>query len=183
MNEIRWHGRGGQGAITASKIVATAAFDNGYTGAVMIPTFGTERRGAPIFSSLKIAREKIYDLSPIETPDVVVVLDHLLLAEVDVAKGLKKDGLIVLNTPKPVSAYDFGGVRLAVADVNALSMEAGLPPGRVNSGIIGALCRAVDMVPFDAVLRQIEAEFDGKKPKANAEAARLTYENTTVGVA
>ena len=100
MIEIRWHGRGGQGAITASKIVATAAFKNGYTGAVMIPTFGTERRGAPIFSSLKIAREKIYDLSPIETPDIVVVLDHLLLDEVDVAKGLKEGGLIVLNTPK-----------------------------------------------------------------------------------
>ena len=55
MTEIRWHGRGGQGAITASRIVATAAFKNGYTGVAMIPTFGTERRGAPIFSSLKIA--------------------------------------------------------------------------------------------------------------------------------
>ncbi len=183
MTEIRWHGRGGQGAITASKIVATAAFDNGFTGAVMIPTFGTERRGAPIFSSLKIAREKIYDLSPIETPDIVVVLDHLLLAEVDVARGLKEDGLVVLNTPKAVSAYDFGGRRLAVADVGALSVEAGLPAGRVNSGIIGVLCRAFDAVPFDAVLEQIEAEFEGKKPKANAEAARLAYERASVGVA
>ena len=181
--ELRWHGRGGQGAITASKIVATAAFDNGYTGAVMIPTFGTERRGAPIFSSLKIAREKIYDLSPIETPDIVVVLDHLLLDEVDVAKGLKPDGLVVLNTPRPVGAYDFGGVRLAVADVSALSVEAGLPPGRINSGIIGVLCKASDLVPFDSVLRQIEAEFDGKKPKANADAARLCHEHTTVAVA
>ena len=119
----------------------------------MVPTFGTERRGAPIFSSLKIAREKIYDLSPIETPDIVVVLDHLLLDEVDVAKGLKEGGLIVLNTPKPVTAYDFGGARLAVADVSALSVEAGLPQGRVNSGIIGVLCRAFDIVPFDVGAR------------------------------
>jgi 2-oxoacid:acceptor oxidoreductase gamma subunit (pyruvate/2-ketoisovalerate family) len=183
MIEIRWHGRGGQGAITAAKILATTAFKSGYTGAVMVPTFGTERRGAPIFSSLKIAREKIYDLSPIETPDIVVVLDHLLLAEVDVAKGLKDGGLIVLNTPKPLDAYDFGGARLAVADVTALSMEAGLPQGRVNSGIIGVLCKALDIVPFDVVLQEIEAEFTGKKPQANAQAARLAYDNAVVGVA
>jgi 2-oxoacid:acceptor oxidoreductase gamma subunit (pyruvate/2-ketoisovalerate family) len=183
MIEIRWHGRGGQGAITASKIVATAAFKSGYTGAVMVPTFGTERRGAPIFSSLKIAQEKIYDLSPIETPDVVVVLDHLLLAEVDVAKGLKDGGLIVLNTPKGLAAHDFGGRRVAVADVSSLSVQAGLPQGRVNSGIIGVLCRALDLVPFDLVLAEIEAEFQGKKPQANAQAARLAYDNTVIGVA
>ena len=181
--EIRWHGRGGQGAITAAKIFATAAFKSGYTGAVMVPTFGTERRGAPIFSSLKIAREKIYDLSPIETPDIVVVLDHLLLDEVDVAKGLKEGGLIVLNTPKPLAAYDFGGVRLALADVSALSVQAGLPQGRVNSGIIGVLCRALDIVPFAEILAEIETEFEGKKPQANVQAARLAYESAVVGVA
>ena len=82
--EIRWHGRGGQGAITAAKIVANAAFVSGYKGVVMAPTFGTERRGAPIFTSLKISKNKIYDLSPITTPDMVVVLDHSLLSEVDV---------------------------------------------------------------------------------------------------
>ena len=180
MIEIRWHGRGGQGAITAAKIFATAAFQSGYTGVVMAPTFGTERRGAPVFTSLKIAKEKIYDLSPIETPDVVVVLDHLLLTEADVASGLKPGGLIVLNTPKPLSSLRLQRQRLAVADVTALSVEAGLPQGRVNSGIIGALCRAIDLVPFDLVLAEIEAEFKTKKPQANAQAARLAYERTKV---
>jgi 2-oxoacid:acceptor oxidoreductase gamma subunit (pyruvate/2-ketoisovalerate family) len=180
MIEIRWHGRGGQGAITAAKIFATAAFKAGYAGVVMAPTFGTERRGAPVFTSLKIAKEKIYDISPIETPDVVVVLDHLLLAEADVAKGLKDGGLIVLNTPKPPTAYDFDGMRLAVADVTALSEEAGLRKGVVNSGIIGAVCRALDVVPFDLVLAEIEAEFETKKPQANAQAAKLAYEKTVV---
>jgi 2-oxoacid:acceptor oxidoreductase gamma subunit (pyruvate/2-ketoisovalerate family) len=183
MIEIRWHGRGGQGAITAAKIFASAAFKNGYPGVVMAPTFGTERRGAPIFTSLKVSREKIYDLSPIEIPDIVVVLDHLLLDEVDVARGLKEGGLVVLNTPKPLTAHDFGGMRLAVADVTALSIQAGLPQGRINSGIIGVLCRAFDIVPFDVVLAEIEAEFEGKKPQANAQAARLAYDNTMVGVA
>jgi 2-oxoacid:acceptor oxidoreductase gamma subunit (pyruvate/2-ketoisovalerate family) len=181
MIEIRWHGRGGQGAITAAKIFAAAAFKFGYTGVVMAPTFGTERRGAPIFTSLKLAKEKIYDISPIETPDIVVVLDHLILAEVDVVAGLKPDGLVVLNTPRPVTTYDFSGARLAVADVTALSIEAGLPHGRVNAGIIGALCRAWDVIPFDLVLAGIEAEFKTKNGKANAEAARLAYENTVLG--
>ena len=180
MIEIRWHGRGGQGAITAAKIFATAAFKAGYTGVVMAPTFGTERRGAPVFTSLKIAKEKIYDISPIETPDVVVVLDHLLLTEADVTNGLKDGGLIVLNTPKPPTAYDFDGMGLAVADVTALSVEAGLRQGMVNSGIIGALCRALEIVPFDDVVAEIEAEFKTKKPEANAQAARLAYEKTVV---
>ena len=180
MIEIRWHGRGGQGAITAAKIFATAAFKAGYTGVVMAPTFGTERRGAPVFTSLKIAKEKIYDISPIETPDVVVVLDNLLLTEADVTSGLKDGGLIVLNTPKPPTAYDFGGMRLAVADVTALSVKAGLRQGMVNSGIIGALCRALDIVPFDDVVAEIEAEFKTKKPEANAQAARLAYEKTVL---
>jgi 2-oxoacid:acceptor oxidoreductase gamma subunit (pyruvate/2-ketoisovalerate family) len=183
MIEIRWHGRGGQGAITAAKIFATAAFTSGYAGVVMAPTFGTERRGAPVFTSLKLAREKIYDISPIETPDIVVVLDHLILTEVDVAAGLKPGGLVVLNTPRPLAAHDFGDARLAVADVTALSVEAGLPQGRVNSGIIGALCRAFDIVPFDLVLEGIAAEFKTKKPEANVGAAKLAYEKTIVGEA
>ncbi len=183
MIEIRWHGRGGQGAITAAKIFASAAFKAGYAGVVMAPTFGTERRGAPVFTSLKIAREKIYDISPIETPDVVVVLDHLLLTEVDVSAGLKNDGLIVLNTPEPLDSHNFGGRRLAVADVTTLSVKAGLPQGRVNSGIIGVLCRAFEIIPFDLVLTEIETEFDTKKPQANVRAAQLAYENTATGTA
>ena len=70
-----------------------------------------------------------------------------------------------------------------MADVTALSVESGLPHGRVNSGIIGVLCRAFDIVPFASVLEQIEAEFDGKRPKANSDAARLAYEHTTIEVA
>jgi 2-oxoacid:acceptor oxidoreductase gamma subunit (pyruvate/2-ketoisovalerate family) len=180
MLEIRWHGRGGQGAITAAKIFATAAFKAGYTGVVMAPTFGTERRGAPVFTSLKLAKQKIYDISPIETPDVVVVLDHLLLTEADVTGGLKPGGLIVLNTPKPADAYSFGDWRLATADVTALAVEAGLPRGVVNSGIIGSVCKALDLVPFDLVVAEIEAEFVAKRPQANAAAAKLAYKATAV---
>jgi len=179
--EIRWHGRGGQGAITAAKIVANGAFVSGFKGVVMAPTFGTERRGAPVFTSLKIAKDKIYDLSPITTPDMVVVLDHTLLDEVDVAAGLKDDGLVVLNAPGAASDYSFAGARVAVADVTAHGVAAGLPPGIVNSGIIGAFSKATGLVDIDVLVKAIEQEFVGKKPEKNGAAARIAYDNTSVG--
>jgi 2-oxoacid:acceptor oxidoreductase gamma subunit (pyruvate/2-ketoisovalerate family) len=179
--EIRWHGRGGQGAITAAKIVANAAFVSGYRGVVMAPTFGTERRGAPVFTSLKISKEKIYDLSPITTPDMVVVLDHTLLEEVNVVEGLKENGLVVLNGPRPVAEYKFGGARVAVSDVTAHGVSAGLPPGIVNSGIIGAFSKATGLVDINVLLEAIQKEFVGKKPELNAKAAEIAYENTSIG--
>ena len=157
--EIRWHGRGGQGAITAAKIVANAAFITGYKGVVMAPTFGTERRGAPVFTSLKISKNKIYDLSPITTPDMIVVLDHTLLEEVNVAEGLKKNGLVVLNGPKSVDEYEFEGMKVAVSDVTKHAVEAGLPPGIVNSGIIGAFSKATGLVDIELLVKEIEKEF------------------------
>ncbi|HDP25230.1 MAG TPA: ketoisovalerate oxidoreductase [Deltaproteobacteria bacterium] len=178
--EIRWHGRGGQGAITAAKIVAKATFESGYPGVAMVPTFGTERRGAPVFTSLKVSKTKIYDLSPISRPDIIVVLDHLLLEETDILHGLKPGGILVINTPKPLEAYNFDGTRLAVADVTAVSCRAGLPEGMVNAGIIGSFARATDFLDFALLIRNIEEEFQGRRASENAQAARLCYENTTV---
>jgi 2-oxoacid:acceptor oxidoreductase gamma subunit (pyruvate/2-ketoisovalerate family) len=179
--EIRWHGRGGQGAITAAKIVANAAFVSGYKGVVMAPTFGTERRGAPVFTSLKISKNKIYDLSPITTPDMVVVLDHTLLNEVDVGAGLKENGLVVLNAPKPVSDYPFAGMKVAVCDVTKHAVDAGLAPGIVNSGIIGAFSRASGLIDINILIQAIKNEFTGKKPEMNAKAAIIAYEHTAIG--
>ena len=179
--QIRWHGRGGQGAITAAKIVANAAFFSGYNGAVMIPTFGTERRGAPVLTSLKISKKKIYDLSPIVNPDIVVVLDYLLLEEPGTLSGLKDDGMIVVNSPHPPEAYDYGNVRVATANVTAIAEQAGLKRGIVNTGIIGAFSKATGMVEIGILKEKIEAEFRAIKPRENGEAARLTFEQTMVG--
>ncbi len=180
---IRWHGRGGQGAITAAKIVAKAGFEAGYRGIVMVPTFGTERRGAPVFTSLKISRDKIYDLSPIEFPDVVVVLDHLLLGEVDVLHGLKDRGTLVLNSPLKPTNYASNGIRVATCDITSLAGQAGLPKGVVNSGIIGSLARACDFMNMDMGLltQAIREEFQGIKPEENARAAGLAYDQTCIG--
>jgi 2-oxoacid:acceptor oxidoreductase gamma subunit (pyruvate/2-ketoisovalerate family) len=176
--QIRWHGRGGQGAITAAKVVAEAAFRSGYGGVVMAPTFGTERRGAPVTTSLKISRNKIYDLSPITTPDIVVVLDHMILHEVDVTSGLRPGGWIIMNSPRPAEEHAFPGYRTAVANATRLGVEAGLRKGVVNTGIIGALGRASGLVGIDMLAETIAAEFAGRHPEANALAARLVYDAT-----
>jgi 2-oxoacid:acceptor oxidoreductase gamma subunit (pyruvate/2-ketoisovalerate family) len=176
--QIRWHGRGGQGAITAAKIVALAAFDSGFRGVVMAPSFGTERRGAPVDASLKISKAKINDLGPIEHPDVVVVLDDALVDEIDVTAGMKPGGILIINTPKPREDYDFGPFKLATADVTGLAEKAGLKRGIVNTGIIGAFAKALPIVPLPALLQAIEAEFEGSKGPENAEAARLTHAHT-----
>src|SRR4030042_1325818 len=93
--EIRWHGRGGQGAITAAKIVAQAAYIKGYRGVTAAPSFGAERRGAPVSASTRISPEPIMVVSQIEGPDVVVVLDHTLLKYPEVTSGLVNGGWLV----------------------------------------------------------------------------------------
>lgn len=176
--QIRWHGRGGQGAITAAKIVALAAFDSGFRGVVMAPSFGTERRGAPVDASLKISKTKINDLGPIEHPDVVVVLDDALLDEVNVTAGMKPGGVLIVNTPKRREALDYGQFKLATADVTGLAEKAGLKRGIVNTGIIGAFAKALPLVPLPALLHAIEVEFEGNRGPENAEAARMTHAHT-----
>lgn len=180
MVQIRWHGRGGQGAITAAKVVAEAMFKSGYGGVVMAPTFGTERRGAPVSTSLKVSRDKIYDLSPIQAPDIVVVLDHLILNEVDVTVGLKRGGLMVINSPRPAEDHRQAEFRVAVANVTRLGIEAGLRKGIVNSGIIGALGKASGLVDLEILAASIADEFVGRRPEENVKAARLVYDATRV---
>lgn len=180
MIQIRWHGRGGQGAITAAKVVAEAAFKSGYAGVVMAPTFGTERRGAPVSTSLKISREKIYDLSPIMSPDIVVVLDHLIINEVDVTAGLKPGGLLVINSPRPAQEHQLADFRVAVANVTKLGIEAGLRKGIVNSGIIGALSKAAGLVDIEMLSLCIADEFADRKAEDNVRSAQLSYEATQI---
>jgi len=181
MIKIRWHGRGGQGAITAAKIVAKTTFESGYNGVVMVPSFGTERRGAPVSTSLKISRDKIYDLSPIDDPDTIVVLDHLLLEEQDIISGLNPDGIMVINTPRPKEYYSIDCRCLAIADVTSISKDAGLVHGTVNTGIIGVLAKAVGFLDMELLKKNIQEEFRFKRPRANVDAALLAYENTVIG--
>ncbi len=181
MIQIRWHGRGGQGAITAAKIVAKAAFASGYPGVVMTPTFGTERRGAPVMTSLKLSKNKIHDLSPIVEPDIVIILDKLLIKEVDVTAGLKSGGLIVINTPLGPEKYLYKDMIVATANVNEIAEFVGLPSSIVNTGIIGAFARASNIITLEELTSTIASEFEGRSPDKNVEVARVTYDKTLIG--
>ena len=128
--------------------------------------------------SLKVSKNKINDLCPIERPDVVVVLDDSILGEIDVTAGLKPGGLLVINTPKPHAAFDFDGFKLVTANVTDLAEQAGLKRGIVNTGIIGALARALPIVPLPALLEAIETEFKDNRGAENAEAARVVHAST-----
>jgi 2-oxoacid:acceptor oxidoreductase gamma subunit (pyruvate/2-ketoisovalerate family) len=130
---------------------------------------------------LKLSKNRIYDLSPTQHPDIIIVLDHVLLEEADILSGLKPGGLIIINTPRPIDTYSYDGARIAIADVTNLANTAGLPQGVVNSGIIGAFARATDITDIDTLSRAIEDEFVGRRPAENARAALLTYENTLIG--
>ncbi|GAV31854.1 pyruvate:ferredoxin oxidoreductase and related 2-oxoacid:ferredoxin oxidoreductases, gamma subunit [Coriobacteriaceae bacterium EMTCatB1] len=180
MVEVRWHGRGGQGAVTAAKILAQAAYLSGWESVTAAPSFGAERRGAPVTASTRMAHEKIRVLSQVTAPDVVVVLDDSLLSAVDVAAGLKQGGVVILNTVEPTLALKVPeGARVVRADVTGAAQAAGVVVGGqpiVNTAILGAFAAATGLVMLPAVEQAIAATFSESAAARNVEAARLAYE-------
>lgn len=124
--EIRWHGRGGQGAVTAARIVAEAAYLKGYRGVTAAPSFGAERRGVPVSASTRISRQPILILSQVVEPDVVVVLDQTLLAYPEVTEGLKSGGSLIVNSARTPWEIGFNGrLNTVTADATSICRESG----------------------------------------------------------
>ncbi|MHA1143525.1 MAG: 2-oxoacid:acceptor oxidoreductase family protein [Candidatus Helarchaeota archaeon] len=183
MIEIRWHGRGGQGAITAAQILAKAAFTYSDKYVTISPTFGAERRGAPISASTRIADGKIYLRSSVTEPDIVIILDETLLKDVNVTAGLKKEGLIILNSSKTPEELHFNGYKVVTADATRVAQDLDLYAAGllvVNTPILGAVIRATKLVSLEQIMTVIQERFpkDGGK---NAESARRTHEITHFG--
>ncbi len=101
MHEIRWHGRGGQGAVTSAKLLADAAFRSGWKGVTSAPSYGAERRGAPITASTRLADEQIRVFSQVTNPDIVIVLDDSLLTVGGATVGLQPGATLIVNTSRP----------------------------------------------------------------------------------
>ena len=179
MHEIRWHGRGGQGAVTSSKILAEAAFHSGWSGVTAAPSFGAERRGAPITASTRMAKEPIRILSQVTTPDVVVVLDDSLVAVAKPATGLQPGGVIIINTVRPRAELGLpADVRVVTADVTGSSMAAGVVVGgqpMVNTAILGSIAAATGLVTMESVEAAIAGAFPPGPAAKNIEAARLAF--------
>lgn len=180
MIEIRFHGRGGQGAVIASKILASALFKEGKF-AQAFPAFGAERRGAPVMAFTRFDKKEITRRSQVYQPDHVVVMDESILDVEDVTAGLKEGGWIVINTPKPPSAFPrFKKFRVATVDANRIALENGLGTATapvVNTVIMGALAKITGLVSSQAVLEAIRENVPSK-PEANMAAAKAAYEQT-----
>ncbi len=178
LKEIRIHGRGGQGGVTAAELLARAAFKEG-KWVQAIPFFGAERRGAPVKAFARLADEPILIRSQVYSPDYVIVLDSTLLEMVDVTEGLKKDGVILINTMKKPEELDIKQGRLATVDATGIALElellvAGLPV--LNTTMLGAFAKATGEVKLESVLEAIRQEWLGPAGEKNAKAAALAYE-------
>ena len=181
MIEVSIYGRGGQGGVTLAELIAHAAIREGKYAQSM-PSFGPERRGAPVLAFLRINEtERIKIRTEIAEPDVFVVLDPGLLQVGDVASRLKKEGTAVVNTKKApeVMKADFAGAhKVAVVDAMSIAKEIlGLPI--VNTTMIGALIKATGLVKLDSLEEPMHERF-GKVATKNIAAMRRAYDETMV---
>jgi pyruvate ferredoxin oxidoreductase gamma subunit len=177
--EIRWHGRGGQGAVTSAELVAQAAISEDKF-AQAFPSFGPERRGAPVQAFVRIDnKEPIRIRAEITEPDVVVVLDPGLLTIVDVAAGLKKDGLVIINTTKSFAEIEKNlkaKGKLATVDATGIARETlGVPI--TNTTMVGALLKATEVVKLESLVEPLNHRF-GRLAERNINAMKRAYEET-----
>jgi 2-oxoacid:acceptor oxidoreductase gamma subunit (pyruvate/2-ketoisovalerate family) len=177
MEEIRFHGRGGQGTVLASIAMAKAFFAAGFW-VQTFPVFGSERRGAPVEAYLRLDTKKILLRSNVYEPDHVFVQDSRLLDTVDVTKGLKAGGWILLNSPGlPEKAERFAAFKLACVDASRIAREHGLGSRNqpiTNTAMMGAFARVLSSPPLQALLEAIESEMPAKRA-VSAVAAREAY--------
>ena len=183
LKEIRIHGRGGQGAVTAAQLLAHAAFLEG-KWVQAFPYFGAERRGAPVKAFARISDEPILVHSQVYNPDYIIVLASKLQEIVDVTEGLKKDGVIIMNTRKKPEEIGLKDWRIATVDATDIALEldllvSGLPV--VNTSILGAFAKATGEVQLESVLKAIKITWSGSAGEKNAKAAELAYERLIRG--
>jgi len=175
MYELRIHGRGGQGAVVASKALAAALFREG-KHVQAFPAFGVERRGAPVTAFLRVSDGPIQLRCEITEPDGIVILDPTLMKSVDVTQGLRPGGTILINTDRPAGHYADLTKRFRVSIVDASSIARRLGLGSktqpiVNTAILGAFAADSGMVSLESVCPAI-AEAVRTKADQNVEAAR-----------
>jgi pyruvate ferredoxin oxidoreductase gamma subunit len=158
--EIRIHGRGGQGAKTASQFIAEAGLDKGkYIQS--FPEYGPERAGAPMKAFARICDNPISTFAPVVNPDVVMVIDPTLLETVDVAEGLTDKGILIVNTPKDASWVSkkagFKGKCMAI-DATKISLEA-VGKNLPNTPMLGAFVKATNCIEMGAIKESIKKKF------------------------
>ncbi|MGB9618110.1 MAG: 2-oxoacid:acceptor oxidoreductase family protein [Desulfomonilaceae bacterium] len=180
MIEMRFHGRGGQGAVTSAELVAQAAIDKGKY-ALAFPSFGPERRGAPVVAFARVDDAKVRLRYKVYNPDAVIVLDPSLLEIANPTEGIREDGILIINTSHSAQAVreqlSYKG-KLALVDASKIAREViGLPI--TNTTMVGALVKATQVLDIDALLEPFRRRFGKIAPK-NIDAMKRAWEETEV---
>ncbi len=181
MIEIRFHGRGGQGAVIASEILATALFAEGKY-VQTFPEFGVERRGAPVQAFLRFDDKPISLRCKVYTPDHIIILDPVLIKTVNVTQGLKPNGWVLLNSHKVPNQDIFKNFRLAIVDATRIAIKHRLGAKTapiVNTAILGAFVRISNFVKLEEVIKGIK-EYVPVKLEENIAATKEAYETVRV---
>lgn len=181
MIEVRFHGRGGQGAVVASNLLANAAAIEG-NDVQSFPYFGVERRGAPVSAFTKIDTKPIRNKAQIYEPDYIVILDASLLKGVPVSEGIRENGIIIVNTPLSLTElappWDTSKVKTITTDATGIAIEHGLGSINqpiVNTSILGAFSRITGLVKIGSIVQAIH-DMVSRRTEDNAMAAQHAYE-------
>jgi pyruvate ferredoxin oxidoreductase gamma subunit len=178
MIEMRFHGRGGQGAVTSAELIARAAIATGKY-ATAFPSFGPERRGAPVVAFARVDDQPIRMRSKVYEPDVVIVLDPSLLDIANPTEGLRKDGILVINSshdPESIRKHLSYEGRMAIVDAGTIAREIlGLPI--TNTTMVGALLKGTNLLAPEALEESFNNRF-GKIAARNIQAMKRAYEET-----
>jgi pyruvate ferredoxin oxidoreductase gamma subunit len=181
MFQIRIHGRGGQGVVSAAEMLSIAAFEEGrYSHAV--PSFGSERMGAPVVAYVRIDDRDIELREPVLDPDLLIVQDPTLFSAIDVFAGLRQDGYILINTTKSLEELGIEDTtstlpsgHVATVGATELAMKH-LNRPTPNTVLLGAFTAMSDTVHIDSVCAAIMTKFPGKVGEMNVEAARAAHD-------
>ncbi|MCP4602963.1 MAG: pyruvate synthase [Proteobacteria bacterium] len=180
MVEIRFHGRGGQGAVTSAELLALAAIARGKY-AQAFPSFGPERRGAPVVAFARIEEKQIRNRTAVQNPNVVIVLDPSILKIVNTSGGLKEDGVQVVNSTRSADELrqEFGlKGRLVTVNANRIAAEE---IGRVitNTTMLGALIKATALVEVDDLIKELKTRF-GRIAEGNIKAFNRAFKECVI---
>lgn len=177
MIEIRWHGKGGQGAFTASRILGASAslFEGKFS--LAFPSFGPERRGAPVQAFTKIDEKKITDRSEIRNPDYIVILDETL-AKLEMISDIKENGQVIINTSRPekYASWQENGRRIEFVffDATALALEV-LKKPITNTAMLGAIVAASGAISLESAVKGLETVMARSILTANIEVLKRAY--------
>lgn len=178
--QIRIHGRGGQGVVTAAEMLSIAAFEQG-RHAQAFPSFGSERTGAPVVAFCRIDDQEIRLREPIQSPDVLIVQDPTLLHQVDVFQGLQPDGFVLINSRRSFDELGLSAItarfrreRLTTVPATEIALKH-LQRPLPNAVLLGGFAALAGLVSLDAVAHAIRAKFSGKVAEANVAAATEAF--------